>query len=66
MDIICELSFGSTINMLQNRASNSYIKDLCGSLQIEPVRWHFGWLNKYAFWAPLKFVRDVEASSVRA
>ena len=66
MDIICELSFGLTFNMLQDGASNEYIKDLYGSLQIEPVRWHFGWLNKYAAWAPLKFVREAEACSVRA
>lgn len=66
MDVICELSFGSTFNMLQEGASNAYIKDLYGSLQIEPVRWHFGWLNKYAAWAPVKFVRDAEACSVRA
>ena len=66
MDIICDLSFGSTFNMLRDGASNAYIKDLYGSLQIEPVRWHFGWLNKYAAWAPSKFVRDAEACSVRA
>ncbi len=66
MDIICDLSFGSTFNMLQDGASNAYIKDLYGSLQIEPVRWHFGWLNRYAAWSPLKFVRDAEACSVRA
>ncbi|KAK4696162.1 hypothetical protein P7C71_g1713, partial [Lecanoromycetidae sp. Uapishka_2] len=66
MDIICELSFGLTFNMLYDGASNAYIKDLYGSLQIEPVRWHFGWLNKYAAWAPVKFVRDAEACSKRA
>ena len=66
MDITCDLSFGSTFNMLQEGASNAYIKDLYGSLQIEPIRWHFGWLNRYAAWAPLKFVRDAEACSVRA
>lgn len=66
MDIICELSFGLTFNMLQDGANNEYIKDLYGSLQIEPVRWHFGRLNSYAAWAPLKFIRDAEACSVRA
>ena len=53
MDIICDLSFGSTFNMLQEGANNAYINDLYGSLQIEPIRWHFGWLNRYACWAPL-------------
>ena len=66
MDIICDLAFGSTFNMLRDGATNAYIKDLYGSLQIEPVRWHFGWLNRYAAYAPLKFVRDAEACSVRA
>lgn len=66
MDIICELSFGITFNMLRDGVSNAYIKDLYGSLQVEPVRWHFGWLNRYSSWAPLKFVRDAEACSVRA
>lgn len=66
MDIICDLSFGSTFNMLQDGASNTYVKDLYGSLQIEPIRWHFGWLNKYAAWAPFKFVRDAETCSMRA
>ena len=66
MDITCDLSFGSTFNMLQEGVNNAYIKDLYGSLQIEPIRWHFGWLNRYASWAPLRFVRDAEACSVRA
>jgi len=66
MDIICELSFGMTFKMLENGASSPYIKDMYGSLAIEPIRWHFGLLNKYASWAPLKFVRDSEACSIRA
>ena len=66
MDIICELSFGLNFNMLAEGSKDGYIKDLYSALQIEPVRWHFGWLNKYASWAPLKFVRDAEASSLRA
>jgi len=66
MDIVCELSFGLTFDMLHQGASNAYVKDLYGSLQIEPIRWHFGWLNHYAKYAPLKFIRDAEACSVRA
>ncbi|KAK6364743.1 hypothetical protein LTS17_011848 [Exophiala oligosperma] len=65
MDIICELSFGLTFDMLHQGAANPYIKDMYGSLQIEPVRWHFGWLNRYAHLAPFKFIRDAEACSVR-
>lgn len=38
MEIICELSFGLMFNILQDGASNAYIKDLYGSLQIEPIR----------------------------
>ena len=66
MDIICDLAFGTTFDMLREGASNAYIKDLYGSLQIEPVRWHFGWLNLFALYAPLKCVRDAEACSIRA
>lgn len=65
MDIICDLSFGFGFNMLHEGATNPYIKDMYGSLEIEPVRWHFGWLNKYAHLAPFKFIRDAEACSVR-
>lgn len=65
MDITCELSFGITFDMLHKGAVNPYIKDMYGSLEIEPIRWHFGWLNRYAAWAPFKFVRDAEACSVR-
>jgi hypothetical protein len=50
MDITCDLSFGLTFNMLQEGAKNQYVKDLYGSLTIEPVRWHFGWLNRFAAW----------------
>ena len=57
IDLICELFFGLTLNLLQDGASNAYIKDFYGSLHIEPVRWHFGSLNKYAAWAPLKLCR---------
>ncbi|KAL8827188.1 MAG: hypothetical protein Q9191_003339 [Dirinaria sp. TL-2023a] len=66
MDITCELSFGLTFDMLRDGPHNEYIQDLYGSLRIEPIRWHFGRLNRYAAWAPLKFVRDAEACSVRA
>lgn len=66
MDVVCELSFGLTFDMLNKGSENAYIKDLYGSLQIEPIRWHFGWLNRYASWAPIKYVRDAEACSVRA
>ena len=66
MDIICELCFGSTFNMLREGPSSTYIQDMYGSLEIEPVRYHFGWLNKYVAWAPLKFVRDAEACSIRS
>ena len=66
MDIICELSFGMTFKMLEEGMNNPYIQDMYGSLTFEPVRWHFGWLNKYAGWAPMKFVRDAEACSIRA
>ena len=65
MDIICDLSFGITFDMLHQGDINPYIKDMYGSLVIEPVRWHFGWLNKYAHLAPFKTVRDAEACSVR-
>ncbi|KIY02004.1 uncharacterized protein Z520_02142 [Fonsecaea multimorphosa CBS 102226] len=65
MDIICELSFGLGFDMLHKGAVNPYIQDMYGSLTIEPIRWHFGWLNRYASWAPFKFVRDAEACSVR-
>jgi benzoate 4-monooxygenase len=66
MDIVCELAFGSTFNMLKEGTKNPYIKDMYGSLAIEPVRWHFGWLNKFTAWAPFKFICDAEACSVRA
>ena len=66
MDIICDLCFGTTFNMLHEGATNTYIHDMYGSLEIEPIRYHFGWLNRYASWAPLKFVRDAEACSVRS
>ena len=65
MDITCELCFGSGFDMLHKGPVNPYIHDMYGSLTIELVRWHFGWLNRYASWAPLKFVRDAEACSVR-
>lgn len=65
MDIICDLSFGLTFNMLHEGAENPHVKDIYGSLEIEPVRCHFGWLNKYAHLAPFKFIRDAEACSVR-
>ncbi|KAJ9606411.1 hypothetical protein H2200_009372 [Cladophialophora chaetospira] len=65
MDITCELCFGNGFDMLHKGAVNPYIHDMYGSLMIEPVRWHFGWLNKYASWAPFKFIRDAEACSVR-
>ncbi|EXJ65327.1 hypothetical protein A1O7_01668 [Cladophialophora yegresii CBS 114405] len=65
MDITCELCFGMGFDMLHKGAENPYIKDMYGSLTIEPVRWHFGWLNKYASLAPFKFIRDAEACSVR-
>ncbi|KAI9818759.1 MAG: hypothetical protein M1827_007579 [Pycnora praestabilis] len=66
MDVICELAFGRTFQMLEGGASSPYIKDMYGSLTIEPVRWHFGWLNKYAGLAPFKYIRDAEACSVRS
>lgn len=66
MDIITDLSFGSTFDMLHKGVSATQVKDIYGSLEIEPVRWHFGWLNKYAGYAPFKFIRDAEACSVRA
>lgn len=65
MDIVCELAFGRTFDMLHHADQSPYIKDMYGSLEIEAVRWHFGWLNRYASWAPLKFIRDAEACSVR-
>lgn len=66
MDITCELSFGLTFNMLYEGTKNHYVKDLYGSLTIEPIRWHFGWLNRFAAWAPVKFIRDAESCSIRA
>lgn len=66
MDIICELSFGRTFNMLREGMNSVYIKDMYQSLEIEPVRYHFGFLNRYASWAPLKWVRESEAASVRS
>ena len=65
MDIICDLAFGTTFDMLHEGTSNAYIKDLYGSFQIEPIRWHFGWLNRFALYAPLKFIRDAEKCSIR-
>ncbi|KAL1963359.1 hypothetical protein VTN77DRAFT_8480 [Rasamsonia byssochlamydoides] len=66
MDIVCDLSFGLTFNTLRDGAKKNYVKDLYGSLTIEPVRWHFGWLNKVAAWAPIRYVREAEACSRRA
>lgn len=65
MDIVCELSFGLTFDMMHNGTTNSFIKDLYGLLPIEPIRWHFGWLNNYAHLAPLKYIRDCDACGVR-
>jgi cytochrome P450 len=36
------------------------------SLEIEPIRFHFGHLNKYVGWAPLKWMRESEAASIRS
>ncbi|KAI1619965.1 cytochrome P450 [Exophiala viscosa] len=66
MDIICELCFGRTFNMLREGMNSTYIQDMYQSLEIEPVRYHFGFLNRYAGWAPLKWVRESEAASVRS
>lgn len=66
MDIICELSFGRTFNMLREGMNSTYIQEMYQSLEIEPVRYHFGFLNRYAGWAPLKWVRDSEAASVKS
>ena len=66
MDIICDLAFGTTFNMLREGVTNAYIQDLYGSLTLEPLRWYFGWLNRFALYAPLKFIRDAEACSIRA
>ncbi|EXJ83058.1 hypothetical protein A1O1_06676 [Capronia coronata CBS 617.96] len=66
MDVICDLSFGMTFNMLEEGVNSTYIQDMYQSLEIEPVRYHFGWLNRYAAWAPLKWVRDAEACSIRS
>lgn len=38
MDIIRELCFGLTSNMLRDGVHNEYIPDLYGSLRIEPIR----------------------------
>jgi len=65
MDIICELCFGRTFNMLREGMNSTYIQDMYQSLEIEPVRHHFGVLNRYAGWTPLKWVRESEAASVR-
>ncbi|KAJ9606678.1 hypothetical protein H2200_008686 [Cladophialophora chaetospira] len=65
MDIVCELSFGLTFDMLHHGTENTFIKDIYGLLPIEPVRWHFGFLNRYAHLAPFKFIRDAEACGVR-
>jgi benzoate 4-monooxygenase len=42
------------------------VQDLYGSLTIEPIRWHLGWLNKFSAILPWKQWREAEKCSVRA
>lgn len=65
MDIICELSCGTTFDMLRQGLQNKFIQDMYTSLEIEGIRYHFGWFNQFAAWAPFQWIRNSEAASKR-